>query len=116
MAYLVKPENDSENLAGAISDFFTGVWECSVVPTQKTLDFSDANLVNLGMFKGTTGYLKTSGINSETAVYENYLKSGEAYYGSHYGIKYGNGTPNAVLGYVVKINSSLMHIETAQMK
>ena len=114
MAYLAEPEK--ANLAGAISDYFTGVWECTVVPTEKTLDFSNANLVNLGMFKGTTGYLKNSGINSETSVYENYLKSGEAYYGSHYGIKYGNGTSNAVLGYVVKINSSLMHIETAQMR
>lgn len=114
MAYLVKP--GEENLSGASSDYFTGVWECSVVPTEKTLDFSNTNLVNLGVFKGTTGYLKTSGINTEASVYENYLKSAEAFYGAHWGIKYGNGTSNPVLGYAVKMNSSLMHIETAQMK
>ena len=113
LAYLVK--TDTVNPAGAVGDAFTGFWECTVVPSSYNLDFSDKNLINVGVFKDSNGVIKSSA-TTQSSQYENYLVSSESFYGSHWGIKYGNGTSNAVLGYVVKINSSLMHIETAQMR
>ena len=113
IAWLVK--TDIQNPEGAVSDYFTGNWECSLIPSAKTLDFSDKNLISVGMFKDADGRIKASP-NKVDSEYDNYLISGCVYYGSHWGIKYGNGTSNPVVGYAVKISSSLMHIETAQMK
>ena len=113
MAYIV--DTDNENSSGSITDCFTGVWECTYIPTTKSLDFTNMNLVNLGMIKDSEGNLKESA-TTLSSEYENFLQTKESYYGAHWGIKYGNGTNNSVLGYVVKMSSSLMHIETAQMK
>ena len=114
-AYLAKPElltvpaaaadgldgYKDGDLDGSKTDKYTGVWECTIVPTtSKTVQ----DRVNVGVWKNTT-----------TGIIEN-SKTGTPTASQYYGKCYGNGTSNAVLGYVTAPNSTSGFIETAQMK
>ncbi len=83
---------------GTESDYFTGKWEVSTLPTTSRLR---NDYINVGLWK-TDGVIKksTTGTSSQS---------------NDTGYCYGNGTANAVLGYAIKVGT-LGYVETAQMK
>ena len=105
-AYLAKPElltvenYTAGDLDGTKTDMYTGVWECTIVPTTSK---AVQDRVNVGVWKDSDGTIKAS-------------KIGESSASQYYGKCYGNGTSNAVLGYVTAPNSTSGFIETAQLK
>ena len=115
-ASLAEPEKfykeTSETAAtnGALDDVYTGVWDCSILPSaSKITQDSKTRRINVGVWKTpktTTdvgGVLKNSvpGISSASA-------------GS--GSCYGNGTSNALLAYGVVHSSTQDYVETAQKR
>ncbi len=116
MAYLV--DTTEENPDGAKDDLFTGKWEVTVIPTSTTskIDLSDSgNKINVGLWKNTDGTIKTKdNINAGTKIQS--TDHVNNYYSTSYGIKYGNGTPNPIVAYIIKPSSTTNRIETAQMK
>ena len=116
MAYLV--DTTEENPEGAKDDLFTGKWEVTVIPTSTTskIDLSDSgNKINVGLWKNTDGTIKTKdNINTGTKIQS--TDHVNNYYSTSYGIKYGNGTPNPIVAYIIKPSSTTNRIETAQMK
>lgn len=105
-AYLAKPElltvenYIAGDLDGTKTDMYTGVWECTIVPTTSK---AIQDRVNVGVWKNQDGTIKASTTGTSSA---------DVYYGKCYG----NGTSNAVLGYVTAPNSTSGFIETAQLK
>lgn len=85
---------------GVVSSHYTGIWDCSVVPTQSK---PRNNTINVGVWKDASGVLKNSNLGTSSA-------NGTS------GTCYGNGTSNAVLGYVIAPSGSQYNIETAQKK
>ena len=85
---------------GVKEDAYTGVWECSIVPTSSRA-FQDR--INVGVWKDSSGKIKESTIGTSSAD-------------QYWGKCYGNGTSNTVLGYAIKKSSSEGYIETAQMR
>ena len=118
-AYLAVP--GAFGSAGADStDSFTGVWECSYIPTDSTVP---QDRINVGLFKEsktvngkTVNDIRTYSTTDKKAVNANKSNIGTSTAGTENGKCYGNGTSNAVLGYVIKISSMLSYIETAQLK
>ncbi len=109
------------------SDSYTGNWEVTNVPTQSAVRVSDnANKVkqniNVGVWKDSSGTLaysttdaaapKANGSNIGTS--DCHVDSGKNTT-DNYGDVYGNGTKNAVLGYMWGDRSAAF-IETAQRK
>ncbi len=92
---------------GAVNDVFTAMWECTIVPTPSN---SINRRMNVGVRKYTdagTGHVK--GQIRATA-------NGTSYARTSQGVIYGNGTANAIMGYINYKNSSSVYFETAQMK
>ena len=85
---------------GVKEDAYTGVWECSIVPTSSRA-FQDR--INVGVWKDSSGKIKESTRGTSSAD-------------QYWGKCYGNGTSNTVLGYAIKKSSSEGYIETAQMR
>ena len=85
---------------GVKDDAYTGVWECSIVPTSSRA-FQDR--INVGVWKDSSGKIKESTKGTSSAD-------------QYWGKCYGNGTSNTVLGYAIKKSSSEGYIETAQMR
>ena len=85
---------------GVKEDAYTGVWECSIVPTSSRA-FQDR--INVGVWKDSSGKIKESTKGTSSAD-------------QYWGKCYGNGTSNTVLGYAIKKSSSEGYIETAQMR
>ncbi|MBO4640982.1 MAG: hypothetical protein J5710_14630 [Treponema sp.] len=111
LAYLV--DTTQANPAGASNDMFTGKWECSVIPTSSKIDLSDSgNKINVGVWKDDNGVIK----NSTPITKVQSVDHVNNYYSTSYGIVGGNGSANAVLGYIVKKDSTTNTIETAQMR
>ena len=112
-AYLAS--EDTAKLSGAENDMFTGNWECTIVPTTSNVSVDNSkqtNLINVGIWKDkNTGIIKNSksGTNSQVNQFNGYSSKS-------YGVVYGNGSKNAVLGYVVAQDASNDTIETAQIK
>ena len=101
------------NPAGAKDDLFTGKWECSVIPTSSKIDLSDSgNKINVGVWKDSDGVIKDSTAITKIQSVDHVNN----YYSTSYGIVGGNGTSNAVVGYIIKKDSTTNTIETAQMK
>lgn len=103
------------------SDSFTGNWEVTNVPTQRAVRVSDgANKVkqniNIGVWKDAGGKLAYSTKNGlatgAVGTSDCHVDSGMNTTGN-YGDVYGNGTRNAVLGYMWG-DSADAFIETAQ--
>lgn len=123
-AYLAEPDkfHDSQNAvtAGAISDYYTGVWECMLVPSQSNV--KDSRKINVGVWKyngtptdnGKLAY-STTGTNHGKSVADGGT-IGTSTAAANTGKCYGNGTDNGVLAYVVAPNSSKYCAESAQMK
>ena len=114
MAYYVGGfEKDSSSIAeGSVNDQFTGTWECATVPTPNAVEMqsNQHNDINIGLRK-TDGVI--TNFTKETSSTFN---SANSYDSISYGDVYGNGTDNAVLGYVIKSGATSDAIETAQMK
>ena len=100
-------------------DKFTGIWECSVVPTIKVegtvadnegvsaLTQDEMRRINVGVWK-SAGVLTNSKISGAN-------KYRDSYAGTEEGKCYGNGSSNAVLAYGVE-SSIQEFVETAQMR
>ncbi|MBP3743753.1 MAG: hypothetical protein J6J00_12285 [Treponema sp.] len=98
--------------AGSDDEAYTGAWECSVVPTDSSVNMqsNQYNKINVGVWK-------SSGvITNSTSGTSDHTNTPNSYNSTSYGFVYGNGTSNAVLGYTIKVNSSSDAIETAQMQ
>ena len=108
------------------NEYFTGVWEVSVIPTRSRVSIDH---VNIGVWKdsdgvitwSTTDGLEPNGSNTgETKLDYKEVYSQPRSGGSNTGYRtgghvYGNGTKNPILGYAIT-NGASGYIETAQMK
>jgi hypothetical protein len=120
LAYLA--DTSSVNPDGSDEEVFTGKWEITVVPTEKTLNMQSAqyNKIHVDVWKTTEGVL-TNCLDSETYTQTATSDSNDtentlnAFKSNSYGFVYGNGTSHAIMGYAVKQGSNST-IETAQMK
>lgn len=115
LAYLY--DTAATEIAGSKDDEFTGVWECTVVPTNSSVNMqsNQYNKMNVGVWKNGSGTL-TSSTTDKSFANNNWSNSPNSYGSTSYGYAYGNGTANAVMGYTIKVNSTTDAIETAQMK
>ena len=102
---------------GAVSDKFTGKWECTVVPTSSTMDMTSKQFdhINVCSWKNTTGVLKTTVSHNSTENTDHYAAGTSFDKESYRKSVYGNGTVNPVLGYKV-LHGGGNSVETAQMK
>lgn len=119
-AYLAKPEAfyNSIEVNGTNGNYYTGTWECSIVPTVSSV--KDSRKMNVAVWKnsqsgtrGTLAYSTTganrgqqNGVNSYTSSYATTTE----------GKCYGNGSNNGVMAYVVAPSSSEYYVETAQKR
>ncbi|MDD5929736.1 MAG: hypothetical protein PUC37_08025 [Spirochaetales bacterium] len=97
---------------------FTGIWNCEYVATTST---PQKNTINVGVWKNSVtnnsaGNLAYSTTGTNRGLLNGTNSHASSYAGNSQGICYGNGTNNAVLGYVVVPSSSQYNIETAQKK
>jgi len=117
-AFLV--DSSDYDAEGTTEDLFTGKWNVSLVPTKNVLNKQSTqyNKINIGLFKQNGVIVKSTDITTETMQNNSQSeeKSNITYGYESWGSVYGNGTNNAIMGYVIKINSSTSYIETAQMK
>ena len=104
---------------GVSADKYTGIWECTIVPTPSKMHSDSKRRINVGVWKTTAGVLRNSyykASGGQDTVGENYAtesRNGDT------GKCYGNGTSNAVLAYGVmksKTDNSTSYIETAQKR
>lgn len=95
------------------NDLYTGVWECTPIPTPNT---ANKNLINVGVWKNASGELaySTTGTNRGTASGTNSYTSSTA--SNITGNCYGNGTNNSVVAYTVNMGGVNRWVETAQLK
>lgn len=124
-AYLKEPAKffdatDPQKDGVGSDDKYTGIWECTVVPTIKVTNGTADNnggsaltdhamrRINVGIRKNTSG-VRTASNGSR------YLYTQGSYADSDKGICYANGTENAVLAYAIKDGSAEV-AETAQMR
>ena len=114
-AYLADPKTfyDKTTSNGAIKDTYTGVWECSVVPTRSSV--KDSRKMNVGVWK-SSGVLDNSKQGGFTATPAHGLGTEDSALEVGYGTCYGNGTANGVMAYVVAPSSSQYNAETAQKR
>ena len=108
LAYLANPA--ATDKAGTDTDFYTGIWECSVVPVQSSLPEQgekndQRNRINVAVWKTAGGSL-TFSTKQNSSVTANGTGSGTCY---------GNGSPNPVLAYRITVGTS-GRAETAQKK
>lgn len=124
-AYLADPAkfhaNSDAVTDGAIDNYYTGVWECMVVPSQSSV--KDCRKISVGVWKyngtaadnGKLAY-STIGTNVHGKSVDDGGQIGTSTATETTGNCYGNGTTNGVLAYVVVPTSSKYCAETAQMK
>lgn len=108
LAYLANPS--ATDKAGTDIDFYTGTWECSVIPVQSTLPDQgekndQRNRINVAVWKTTAGVLRNS-VTGTNSVIANGTGSGNCY---------GNGSANPVLAYRINVGTN-GRAETAQKK
>ncbi|WP_407396447.1 hypothetical protein [Treponema sp.] len=111
-AYLVDGINKNATSVsnGSTSDYFTGAWEVSIVPTDSRIP---AGRISSGILKTNAGVLtKPSG----TVGKSYYSRTRNTYDSTNFGNVYANGTKNAVLAYERFVSSSSSYVETAQKK
>lgn len=130
IAYYVDKENSTETelilgfasdaakvADGSIDDEFTGSWECSIVPTDSTVEMqsNQHNDIGIGLWKddGVIVDKNSTKYTTGTSATNNRMNS---YDSVSNGDVYGNGTKNAVLGYAIKHGSIGDTVETAQMR
>ena len=130
IAYYVDKENSTETelilgfasdaakvADGSIDDEFTGSWECSIVPTDSTVEMqsNQHNDIGIGLWKDG-GVIVDSNSPKYTTGNSATNNTMKGYDSVSNGNVYGNGTKNAVLGYAIKHGSIGDNIETAQMR
>lgn len=130
IAYYVDKENSTETelilgfasdaakvADGSIDDEFTGSWECSIVPTDSTVEMqsNQHNDIGIGLWKDG-GVIVDSNSPKYTTGISATNNTMKGYDSVSNGNVYGNGTKNAVLGYAIKHGSIGDNIETAQMR
>lgn len=130
IAYYVDKENSTETelilgfasdaakvADGSIDDEFTGSWECSIVPTDSTVEMqsNQHNDIGIGLWKDG-GVIVDSNSPKYTIGISATNNTMKGYDSVSNGNVYGNGTKNAVLGYAIKHGSIGDNIETAQMR
>lgn len=120
-AYLAEPETFYAGTVrdGAVDNKYTGVWECTVVPSQSSV--KDSRKISVGVWKynGTAeddGKLAYSTTGTKRGKADGDNKYDESTATDSTGTCYGNGTSNGVLAYVVAPTSSQYCAETAQMR
>ena len=120
LAYLY--DTSATDITGSSEDAFTGVWECTVIPTSSNVNMQSNlyNKMNVGVWKDGSGNQirsdATTAGSGKTFASNNWSNTPNSYNSTSYGFAYGNGTENAVMGYTIKVNSTNDAIETAQMK
>ena len=102
---------------GVVDEVFTGGWEVTVIPTTSKISIDH---VNIGAWKDSDGKLTWSTMNGEDpssggTIGEKSFLPGAGSTDQSYGMVYGNGSKNPVLGYAIT-KGSVGYIETAQMK
>ncbi|MBQ9205822.1 MAG: hypothetical protein IJ158_03820 [Treponema sp.] len=107
-AYLADPATfyAETTTEGSVSDTYTGVWECTIVPTQSSVQAE--RKMSVGVWK-SEGVLAASTVNG-TNMYTSSVATTTS------GTCYGNGTNNGVMAYVVAPSSSQFCAETAQKR
>lgn len=97
-----------------IEDYFTGVWEVSLIPTESKVS---EDHVNVGLWKSNGSIAWSTKDKTENGAIgtTSYTSEGVSENKKSYGLVWGNGTKNAVLGYAI-IQGTDGYIETAQMK
>lgn len=109
-AYIANPKEFFEGTTkdGATSEYYTGIWECSVVPSPSLVI---EGKINVGVWQDENGNQVASNYTAFTAKEETGKNSSAE---GDKGYCYGNTTSYPVLGYVVDSDSH--HIETAQKR
>ena len=102
---------EADDMAGAIGNYMTGVWEISAVPSTSVIS---KDRVNVALRKDSSGVItKPAGIDD---THQSYYSNGAPGYGTEsYGVVYGLANTNAVLGYCRAVGAKT-YIETAQRK
>ncbi|MBE6354541.1 hypothetical protein [Treponema sp.] len=116
-AYLADPESfytGTETAGTKEKNIYTGVWECTVVPTGSTV--KDSRKMSVGVWKDSDGVLaySTTGTNKGKVNGTNSYTS--SYATTTAGYCYGNGSDNGVMAYIVAPSSSQYNVETAQKR
>ena len=132
-AYIADPVKffDDEDMDGANRDYYTGIWECEVVPIKSTVTEDEYRRFNVGIWKKNGERAYSTYTNSENTISfdgtdrginKTYVARTDGNYkssaGADSGICYGNGTNYAVLGYGIKNSNdrSRDFVETAQKR
>lgn len=109
-----KEQKNGYNTSGT-NKGYTGVWDCTIIPT---LSRPRQGTVNVGVWRDTTnlaannvGTLKNSNGKTNNSWSNLYTSSTNGTSGNCYG----NGSSNAVLGYMINADSTV-YIETAQIR
>ena len=122
-AYLANPEKffaqTNAELNGVVGDKYTGVWECTIVPTIKVTSGKvdsrgKAVITEDAMRRINVGVWKSDGDLTDSVVTGK--KYSDSYANGGEGVCYGNGSSNAVLAYGVKHSSTQDYVETAQKR
>ena len=102
---------------GSNNDAVTGAWECVTIPTASTVEMqsNQHNDINIGLWKENGVIVDSTTSTKYTTGADTTVNQANGYASTSYGQVYGNGSKNAILGYVIKYGTS-DHIETAQMK
>ena len=104
-------------LDGVSEDYYTGIWECTLVPSYSKITVDSKRRINVGVWKKVDGTIRDSNYKSDgnqDSAGENKGSSSAATTSS--GQCYGNGTTNAVLGYGVQFSTVADYVETAQKR
>ena len=125
----------SSDIAGVSGDLYTGIWECSISPTDDVVTSDETRRINVAVWK-YNGNSSNDGQLAYSTTGTNYGKiNGDINYMSSYtnpyqaantgddkmkkstntGYCYGNGSKNGVLGYGVRSGSYDL-VETAQKR
>ena len=101
---------------GAINEMFTNAWEITLIPTSSKVSVDH---INIGTWKDSDSKLTYSTTDGNAPGSENIgvnsFKAGANSDADSYGMVYGNGSMNPILGYAITKGAGGF-IETAQMK
>ena len=122
-AYIAEPSKffDNNEIDGTVSDKYTGIWECTIVPTKNKVTIDSKRRINVGVWKTSTGirrdskYIQTTTTDGSTTTTET-NKGKDSFANTANGKCYGNGSDNAVLGYGVQFSTTADYVETAQKR
>ena len=105
---------DGAGTSGTEKEKYTGIWECSLLPTSSHLHMNSKqyNHINVCSWKDSSGVLKTT-VSNNTSLSHTREGTDVAYNSKVFGHVSGNGTNKPILAYNVSNGTA---VETAQMK